>query len=324
MKKTIYILATLAVLQTGLIVTNWTGDAELQSHSQGSRLLSFETTAADVLLIKDSENEIRLAKKDGKWLLKDGFPADGKKVDALLDKLAGLQYGLPVATSSQALSRFKVTEDTFERYLQLQGDDGKSLSELYLGTGAGARQSHVRNGEQDAVYSVTLGSYDLPVSLDSWQDKELLQYEKNSVTALEIGEVKLRCEAKENKEEMCPFWQGEALPPGTTINQEAIYEGMTTLAALRFSQVLGREEQPEYNLSQPLLTLKLLFTDGDRTYSFGKIENSEDISLKVSDRDEYFSLASHLAKPILEQFEQVTVSYNNNSSAAGENTDAEK
>lgn len=323
MKKAIYILAVLAVLQTALIVTNWTGDAELQSHSQGSRLLSFETTAVDMLLIKDSENEIRLTKKEDKWLLKDGFPADGKKVDALLDKLAGLQYTLPVATSSQALGRFKVAEDTFERHLQLHGD-GKPLVELYLGTGAGARRSHVRNGEQEAVYSVTLGSWDLPVSPDSWQDKELLQFEKSSVIAMEVGEVKLRCEAEADKKEICPLWQGEALPPGTTINQEAIHEGVTKLAALRFSQVLGQEEQPGYNLSQPLLKLKLQFTDGDRTYNFGKIEDSEDISLKVSDRGEYFRMASHLAKPILEQFEKVTLSYNKKDSTAGENTDAEK
>jgi len=323
MKKMIYILAALAVLQTVLIVTNWTGNSGLQSHSPGGRLLSFEKKAVDMLLITDGEEEVRLTRKENKWLLKDGFPADGHKVDALLEKLTGLQYGLPVADSSQALGRFKVAEDSFERHLQLQ-NGGKLLSELYLGTGAGARQSHVRNGEQKKVYSVAFGSYDLPVTPDSWQDKELLQFKKGSVTAMEIGEVKLRCEAEESKEDICKIWQGEALPPGRTINQKAVYEGVAKLAALRFSQVLGRAEQPEYNLSQSTLTLKLFFADGDRTYSFGKIKDSEEISLKVSDRDEYFKLASHLAKPILEQFEKVTLPDSTSESPAGESMEAEK
>jgi hypothetical protein len=303
MKTTIRILALIALVQTALIVTTWMGGSKLQSHTQGSQLLNFKTAELDSLLIKDNTNEVQLHKKDNKWLLADGFPADQKKVGTLLTKLSNLQYSLPVATSAQALSRFKVEKDNFERYLQLQGNN-KTLAELYLGTGAGARNSHIRSGEQDSVYSAAIGSYDLPATADSWQDKEILQLDKADVTAIELGDLKLLRQPEADKKEKSSLWQGASLPSGTTVNQQAVNGGLEKLVSLRFSKILGREEQPKYGLSEPVLTIKLLLKDGDRTYNFGKIKDSEDICLKVSDRKEYFQLTSYHGKGILEQFKK--------------------
>lgn len=314
MKTTIRILALIALIQTALIAATWMGGPELQSHTQGSQLLNFKTAELDSLLIKDNANEVQLHKKDNKWLLADGFPADQKKVDTLLAKLSNLQHSLPVATSTQALSRFKVEKDTFERYLQLQGNN-KTLAELYLGTGAGARNSHIRSGEQDSVYSAAIGSYDLPATANSWQDKEILQLDKADITAIELGDLKLNREPEADKKEMSPLWQGASLPLGTTVNQQAVNEGLAKLSSLRFTKILGREEQPEYGLSEPVLTMNLLLRDGNRTYNFGKIKDSEDICLKVSDRKEYFQLAPYIGKPILEQFKKDKILTDANGSA---------
>ncbi len=323
MKRTISILAVIAVIQIALTVKTWMGGSELQSHSSGSQLLSFTISEIDTLLIEDSSDSVQLKKKENKWLLADGFPADSKKVEALLTKLSGLKYNLPVATSPKALGRFKVAKDNFERHLQLLSN-GKILAELYLGTGAGARQSHVRSGQQESVYNVAMGSYDLPNTPDAWQDKELLRFKVADVTAMEAADLKLQRKPDVDKKEDILLWQDDSLSPDTTVNQQIVNESLDKLASLRFTKILGREEKPEYGFSEPLLTVKLLFKNGSRLYKFAKMKDSEDICLKVSDRDEYFQLASYLAKPILEQITKESLVTGDNASTAQDSTDPEK
>ncbi len=301
MKKNIYILTGLVLIQLALIVTTWKGNIELKGHIPGSRLLNFETAVVDTILIKDSEQEIQLTKKDGKWLLPDSFPADPKKVDALLGKLAELQYSLPVATSAPALRRFKLEENNFERYLQLLEKD-KALAELYLGTGAGARQSHVRNGKQEAVFTAAIGSYDLPVSEDNWQDGEILQLDRTSITAVETKGLKLYRTFSGNDNKKLPAWQEDSLADGERINQQALNDTLKKLAVLRFAKVLGTTEMPKYGLSEPALSVNLKYQESKRSYIFGKLHESEDFVLKISDRDEFFQIASSSAEPILKQF----------------------
>ena len=300
MKRIIGILAVIALIQVALTVKTWMGAPELQSHSRGSQLLSFKTSDIDTLQIQDSKSEVQLKKEENKWILADGFPADVDKINGLLKKLSGLQYNLPVATSPKALARFKVAKDNFERHLQLMSNN-KVMAELYLGTGAGARQSHVRSGQQESVYSVAMGSYDLPVTPEGWQDKKILQFKVADVTDMELEDLKLRRKPDAGKKKGTPLWVDNSLPSGSAVNQQVANEGLSKLASLRFTRILGREEKPEYGLSEPLLTVNLIFKDGSRLYTFSKIKDSEDICLKVSDRDEYFQLASYLAKPILEK-----------------------
>jgi len=310
MKKTITILAVIAVIQIALTVKTWMGNPELQSHSRGSQLLSFKTSEIDALLIQDGSNKVQLKKKENKWILTDGFPADSDKVDALLKKLSGLQYNLPVATSPGALDRFKVARNNFERHLQLLSN-GKVLAELYLGTGAGARQSHVRSSQQESVYRVAMGSYDLPVTPDAWQDKKILQFTVADVVAMKLDGLKLQRQDSDSpdseKKKDTPLWVDNSLPSGSTVNQLMVNEGLSKLASLRFTRILGSEEKPEYGLAEPLLTVNLVFKNGSRIYKFGRIKDSEDICLKVSDRDEYFQLASFLAKPLLEKITKTSL-----------------
>ena len=88
---------------------------------------------------------LELAKKNGAWVLPGAFdaPADGPKVSALLDRLAALKRGLPIATSEAALKRFKVVDADFERRLVLSSG-GKTLATVYFGSSPGLRKSDAR------------------------------------------------------------------------------------------------------------------------------------------------------------------------------------
>ncbi|TKB05820.1 DUF4340 domain-containing protein [Desulforhopalus sp. IMCC35007] len=303
MKYSIRILAVLAVLQTLLIAFLLKGGTELESHAQGKALLKFNTTEVDTIILKQQEMNLQLVKRNSQWQLADGFPADQQKVDQLLTKLSSLQYSLPVATSSQALKRFKVAADDYTCYLQLKNGT-KSLAELYLGTGAGARQSHVRTAEQQSVYTAAIGSYEIPANLDNWQDKTILQLQSNLITSFGFNGVQIHRDLPEdNKTDKAP-WQAEKLPEGTALDQQAADDCAAALALLTIDKVAGKDELPEYGMKEPALTVELSYSGGERKYTFGRMANGDDIIVKVSDRDEFFQLPSFSGKQLLDHFDK--------------------
>jgi len=300
MNKTIRILAVIAVAQLMLTVTTWSGNSALQGQGDKRTLLGFNKTQIDHILIKDNENEVSLTKKDGKWQTANAFPADQNKVDTLLSTLGGLKVGLPVTISSGALKRFKVDNDDYERYVRLQ-KEGSTVAELYLGTGAGARHTHARDGAQQTIYSVAIGSYDTPSNTEDWQDKNILKLDRKSVKVIELTNLKLQRDNETDKKETATPWKAQTLANNKLVNQQAINDSLGKLLSLRFDKVLGKEIKPEYGLEKPLLELKLVHKDGERHYQFSKLKDGDDYVLKVSDRDEYFKITSLIGKPVIEE-----------------------
>ncbi|MEZ5535595.1 MAG: DUF4340 domain-containing protein [Thiolinea sp.] len=298
MKVAIMLLAALAAVQVVLAVITHSGGTQVAGESVHGMLLEFDKAAVDQLVVQSAGSNIELKKSGDRWQTADGFPANAAKVTGLLDKLAELKYGLPVGVSEDALSRFKVADDDFERHLLLKQGD-KVLADLYLGSGAGARQSHVRRAAEQTVYTTALGSYDLAEDAGEWQDKTVLQLDEKSVKTVELGELKLEKISKDK--ETAPVWQAAKLADGKLLNQANINEALQPLWNLRFAEVLGKEAQDSYGLAKPALTLKLTYEQGEREYRFGKMDEGDDYVLKVSDREEYFRVAGYSVKPLVEK-----------------------
>jgi len=312
MNKYVILLAVAAVIQLGLIVVTWMDGSDLKTQAARTTLLVFDGPEVDQIQINDEKEEVILEKKEGKWQTRDGFPADQNRVKTLLDKLSGLKTGLPVATSISALNRFKVAANKYERHLQLK-KDGKVIAELYLGTGAGARQSHARSGDQNAVFTVAMGSYDAPATVTSWQDKNVLKLDKDTVTAVSLDDLLIQREppspapdsADENNvakltESKKAVWIITPPADGRELDQDAVNQGLDKLYSLRFDSLLGKENKPEYGLDSPVLELTLTHEDSQRTYRFGTLKDSEDYVLHVSDRAEYFKIAGYEGKSIVD------------------------
>src|SRR5579863_3265 len=102
--------------------------------AHGADHLVIESRPAAGASASASASRIELAKKDGQWILPTAYdaPADSNRVGTLLDHLATLKRGLPIATTEAALRRFKVVDDDFERRVVL-GAGGKTLSTVYFG-----------------------------------------------------------------------------------------------------------------------------------------------------------------------------------------------
>jgi hypothetical protein len=298
MKTAIILLAALAAVQVVLAVVTHSGGAQVASESVNGALLDFDKAQVSQFTIEDADNTVTLKKVADSWQTADGFPASPARVSSLLDKLAELQHGLPVGVSEDALRRFKVADADFERRIQLkQGDN--VVADLYLGSGAGARQSHVRRAADEVVYTTAIGSYDAPAEPGEWQDKAILQLDEKKVQAVALAELKLEKISKDK--DTAPVWQAAELPAGQLLNQAAVNEGLQPLWNLRFAEVLGKEAGADYGLEAPALTLKLTHEDGEREYQFGKMSEGDDYVLKVSDRAEYFRVAGYSVKPLVEK-----------------------
>jgi hypothetical protein len=263
-------------------------------------LLSFDKEQVDTLIIQGGKKaKVTLNKKEGKWQAEDGFPANQEKVKSLIGKMHEMKHGLPVASSDAAIKRFKVANDQYERYITLQ-KGGQKLAALYLGNGAGARQTYVRSDEDVAVYTGSIGVYDAPDTLDNWQDKSILQLNKEDVSRIKLEDKVFQRVENKDKQSKTMQWQSADLPEGKQLDQKAINDGLSSLANLMFTKVLGKESKSEYGIDKPVLTLHLIFKKGEREYLLGQLKDKDDYVLKVSDRPEYFQLDSHVAKSIID------------------------
>ncbi|WP_456387846.1 DUF4340 domain-containing protein [Desulfolithobacter sp.] len=301
MKRPITLLAAVAILQVFLIAVTWMSDAGLREQITRTALLDFDPGQIDQITLTDGTDMVVLEKKEGVWQTGDGFPADRTKVGNLLDRLAGLKTGMPVATSREALTRFRVDADDFERHLTLAAND-KTVAELFVGTGAGARRSHVRAGDSEVVHAVALGSYDLPVSPESWYDKTILELDPDTITALRLGEIALT--RSKNDDDQMSAWTLSPADDTRKINQDAVNQAVTRIGALRLATILGRKQKAAYGLDAPVLEITVTTPDLERTYRFGRITDSDDYALSVSDRDEFFKIASYDATPILDALKE--------------------
>ena len=300
MNKQIKWLSILAIIQVALLIGTFMSDSGLSSQEANTALIEFNKDKIDKIIIKGVDDEEVVISKDGdQWLTSGSFPADQDKVERILDRLNKLEHGLSLATTDAAIKRFRVSENDFERYLQLE-INGNTVAEMYLGTGAGARRIHVRPANEAAVYVVEFSSYELSSEISDWQDKTVLHIVADDVTSIEANDITLlRNKSADDKKEFSE-WASSDLEEGETLDQEAINKLLRSLCSLNFKTVLGKDLKPEYGLEDPLLNIALTHNDDTRSYRFGQYEDSDDYVLKISARPEYFEISSYNGKNIID------------------------
>ncbi|MEZ5502158.1 MAG: DUF4340 domain-containing protein [Halioglobus sp.] len=177
MSRSVSVLLLVLLIQCALVaVVFWpeqvpAGASELQS------LAPFSDAEVDELRIGDEyDNEALLVRSGKQWLLPDleNLPADPARVENLLRGITATPGSWPIAHSPAARQRFQVADYYYQRRLVLLSG-GKKLGTIYLGTSPGFRKVHARNADQDAVYSVTLNTFETPAINSHWLDPRLLQ-----------------------------------------------------------------------------------------------------------------------------------------------------
>lgn len=310
MLKKVKMLAVLLVAQLVLAAGIGLTEREFATRSEPVPLLGFTRDTIDRITLEGPDAaKVTLARKDGSWILPDSgdFPANGARVEQLIEQLGALHSGTPVATSSDARERFKVSDDQFERRITLRQAD-ETVSRLYLGSTPGVRLIHARNAESDAIHTVRMAAYDVPVNAADWEDKAILTLPKSTISSIEINGLQIKrnvAGSGQDKEAdaagSTPQWQAEGLADGKRLKPDAADKLAGLLADLRFDHVLGQETEDEYGMENLLTEISLTPKSGETlTYRLGKNKDKDEYTLQVSNRSQYFRLASYAAKSLIE------------------------
>ena len=144
------------------------------SSDEDDLFLSFESDLIDRVSLDDGDGpEISLAKSDDGWKLGSGMPADDEKMVGVLSKLQELKRPWPVATTSATQDRFEVSDEKYQRRVQLYASDDLK-ADFYLGTSPGYRRVHAREVDGDDIFSIDFSNYEIPTTVNDWLDKTLL------------------------------------------------------------------------------------------------------------------------------------------------------
>jgi hypothetical protein len=302
MKKN-YLLSVLLVLQVLVAYFVISGGDELQGHAGIQKLLEFNREQVDGIRIQDNDGNLAELKSEGDaWLTAEGFPVNVDRIDRLLERLNGLEHSLAVASSPSSAKRFEVSGDRFQRHLKLL-NDGEPVAEFYLGTGAGARRNHVRLADQDKIYAVTIGSYDLPAEIADWQDKDLLQIEVSEIQSIVLEGLTIRRieqsedDSQETESDIGPTeWFADGLAEDETFKSDEFETQLRNLATLRFDRAfMGSFEEQ-------VIKAKIVVSYGDqgRTYEFAESKEGDNFWLKVTGFEELFEVSQYNGNRIID------------------------
>lgn len=263
-----------------------------QSHTQGP-LLALEKEAVDRILIQEpDEPALELIRQDNRWILPGYYnlAAQQSRINTLLNSLDALERDWPVATTATTAKRFEVTEEKYQRKLQLkQGDN--TLATLYLGTSPAMNKTHVRLDGEDEVYALGLNHHEVPVQAQSWMDTGLLKVDTEQLSGIQGPDFVL---GKSDH-----LWELDGLAEQEETNNQAVQDLLSGLGNLRFQEALGTEAKPEYGLEQPVLALDLQSDGKTVSYQFGKPEDGDYYVVKSSELAPYFKVSASLVDKLV-------------------------
>jgi len=292
MKKWIFILSGLLAAQLLLaIILGLTGE-DNGTFQPEEKLLSFDKLAVSSLQIVDSTDTLEIEHQGDKWLLPNNgnFPASQRKVEQLLDTLAALEKGWPVARTRGAAQRFAVDEERFERKLILLSDD-ESRSTLYVGSSPGFRKLYVRPGDRDEIFAVEFNIWEASAKTGDWIDTDILALDQSSVQRVEMPGIIMQ--RQDGRLQVMNLDENEQ----TNVDESSVLLGKLT--GLRIQSLLGTELEPEFRQDDPALEIRMTTEGGEvLDYQFSKPQDASNYVLKRSDLDFYFEVAELAVNPI--------------------------
>lgn len=258
-------LATQVVLAGGIFWHSATA-----SVSAPEALLPFPAANIERIELGSPEASVQLEKHNDQWQLTNGLPADSGKVDALLDDLAAIEVRWPTATSTSAQTRFKVAASDYERKLSLSARD-ETAAEVYVGTSAGLRKSHLRRDDQSAIYTAPLDRFGLAVNADDWLDKSLIAAKQ--IAGLESAAFSLKAEGDQ--------WQWSRPEALDRERVKTLVERWQSITVSGISDYQGPEDE----------ALTYTVRQGEQTLIYHLLAHEDSYLIKRADLDTWFRLS---------------------------------
>ncbi len=271
MSKLNQILIALLVIQIGLgVFTLW---PQTTTAEAGEPLLS-DLTAADIseLVISDgNDNRIALSKQGDTWVLPEAgdFPADGEKINPLLEQLTEDESGRLVTQTDGSHARLQVAVENFDRRVEITRQDGRSDT-LYLGSAAGAGATHVRVNDQAEVYLTgAVTSFAANAQASGWIDTEYFTIPQSTTTTITL----------ENENGTFTFvragegWSYQDLGEGETLNQTSVTGLLNQTHSIRMTAPVGLVSEAGSLFDDPTATITIEATDQTYRLQLGALNN---------------------------------------------------
>jgi hypothetical protein len=312
MKRGTLILGGLLGAQVALAAILAFSGSDYAAYDAKDPLLAFDAGKIDQIAIDQSAgSSVTLARQDGKWVIPAfaGFPADAQKVTALLDKLRELKKGFPVATTSDAANRFKVSDAIHERRIVLSSG-GKEVGKLLVGTSPSFKLANVRAGGNE-IYSVTLSAHEAGIRGEDWMDREALAIPADQVASIAFPGITL--ERKDGKFVPAGLAEGEKALDGK------VQDAARAILRPSFDLITGKGAEELAKLENPDMQIEVKKADGTaRVYKYKKEAAGGAYLFAASDRDYVFRVTEASAASIADAKREKLVETPNKAGAQAE------
>lgn len=209
---------------------------------------------AELVIMDDLDNALRLARRDAGWALPDAddFPVNSAKADELVDSIAGLDTSRLVASNPANFPRLEVAEERFRRRLSIvSGDETKVL---YLGGSAGADTVYARlEGENRAYLGAGLSAWEASTQVSAWIDASYVSVPQEDLSRVKVTNVNGSFEFVPDS----GTWGYLGLPEGVTFEDTLIPSLLRNAASITLVEPLGTVLQDEYGLAEPTVTVEV-------------------------------------------------------------------
>lgn len=256
----------------------------------------FRKEAAEKLTVySERDKKVELTKEEGRWTVpaEQGYPADNEKVDGVLEKISELETGSLISSDRSSHKRLKVSENQYNRLVEIEGAGGDAKFRLFLGSSPVYRKVYVRSGTGDEVYQTGgIAAWELPAEPSSWLDHKYLDLKEEAVSSVEIENASGSMRFKRDES---GAWTLEGLNEGVRLRQDEWKKLLKKALYIRMDKPLGSREEAKWGLDRPALTLRME-TAASREGGAG----TETVTIRFGKKDEEKNL--HVAKSSLSSF----------------------
>jgi hypothetical protein len=258
LNRTNLILTAVLAVQLVLGVIMVVASATTQAAPRGALLDSFAPDSVTQITIRDSEqHEVVLAKDSaGNWGIgnADAYPVESSRVTTLLSSLSGLDNSRLIAQDASSFNRLKVSDDSFERIIELK--EGDRTRKIYVGTASGVTSTHMRLADQNNVYLTRgLTTSAIPAEAVSWVAPTYFTVPQEDVVSVKVENANGTFEFKKTENGL---WTLADLADGETFNAEGFQTTLNMLNSISLTAPLGNQVKDTYGINQPQATITVM------------------------------------------------------------------
>lgn len=291
--KSPMLMATLFA-QLFLSILWFASEDKFSVYQANENLLDLKLSSIDTITIRNSDQQQLGLQKVGKqWQVPDYYRVvvDDHKFTKVIDDLLTIKTNWPIASTTEAATRFKVAEDKFETQIVFKKQD-QIIDTIFLGTAPSFRKVHLRKAGQDEIYSLELNTYEFSTAGKDWMSKDLLKFDSNEKVKIKSNDLVLLHQA------------GKWLLEDQAENQKTLQEPTKTLinqlSNLSYTEIIGDSLKDEYGFSEPDLVIAITDkADNSHKLIFAKSEDGNYIG-KSSDYPYYFKVSEYSFQAILD------------------------